>query len=187
MIPPMATRRYGTIVKHLRDDPDTAQELVAKLSDDLLVHLAVAIQDEVRRRALAAGDRDAVIARAFEDGFGRDGLAVRPWVDGPFVVCPGGLVAKNRANHRCQFVSVDDTWIWESAELLHEEKRSTPGAEDGFRAVALLPIVEGLGLDVVRAKMRQGQHQVERVISYEVRRGDLVEVAQRNVSAQGAR
>lgn len=183
----MATRRYGTIVKHLRDDPDTARELVAKLSDDLLIHLSAAIREEIRDRALASGDRDAVIAAAFESGFGRDGLAVQPWIEGSFIVCPGGLVAKNRMNHRCQFVSVDDTWIWESGELLHEEKRSTPGAEDGFRAVAVLPIVEGMGLDVVRAKMRQGQHAVERVVSYEVRRGELVEVAQRNVSAHGAR
>lgn len=185
--PDLATRRYGTIVKHLRDDPDTARELAAKLSDDLLIHLNAAIHEEIRERALASGDRDAVIAAAFESGFGRDGLAVQPWIEGPFVVCPGGLVAKNRGNHRCQFVSVDDTWIWESAELIHEEKRSTPGAEDGFRAVAVLPVVEGMGLDVVRAKMRQGQHAVERVVSYEVRRGELVEVAQRNVSAHGAR
>src|SRR5690606_36345847 len=112
---------------------------------------------------------------------------VQPFVEGPFVVCPGGLVAKNRANHRCQFVSVDDTWIWESPHLLHEMKRSTLGTDEGFRAVALLPIVEGIALDVVRAKMRQGQHQVERVVSYEIRRGRLVEVAQRNVAPHGHR
>ncbi|MEO0478838.1 MAG: hypothetical protein AAF196_05105 [Planctomycetota bacterium] len=182
----MATRRYGTIVKHLRDDPETARELVGKLSDDLLIHLGAAIREEVQERALAAGDRDAVLAAAFESGFGRDGLAVLPWIEGAFVVCPGGLVAKSRKNHRCQFVSVDDTWIWESSDLIHEEKRSTPGAEDGFRAVALLPIIEGMELDVVRQKMRQGQHAVERVVSYEVRRGELVEVAQRNVNSRGS-
>jgi hypothetical protein len=187
MIAAMATRRYGTIVRHLREDPDAAREFAEKLPDELLAQLGAALHDEVRRRARQAGDRDAVIAAAFEAGFGRDGLAVQPWIEGRFVVCPGGMIAKNRANHRCQFVSVDDTWIWESAELLHEEKRSTPGAEDGFRAVALLPIVEGMSLDVVRAKMRQGQHQVERVVSYEVRRGRLVEVAQRAVSPSGAR
>jgi len=183
----MAARRYGTLVRHLRDDPDTARELAERLSDDLLAQLGAAIHDEVHRRALASGDRDAVVAQAFESAFGRDGVAVQPFVEGPFVVCPGGLVAKNRANHRCQFVSVDDTWIWESPHLLHEVKRSTPGTDEGFRAVALLPIVEGIALDVVRAKMRQGQHQVERVVSYEIRRGRLVEVAQRNVAPHGHR
>ena len=27
----MATRRYGTIIRHLRDDPDTARELCERL------------------------------------------------------------------------------------------------------------------------------------------------------------
>lgn len=183
----MATRRYTGIVRQLREEPETAAELAARLPDEVLAHLAAALLEEQRRRALEAGDRDAVVEDGFRTGFGRDGLAVQPWVRGVFVVCPGGLVAKNRANHRCQFVSVDDTWIWESHHLIHEEKRSTPGSDDGFRAVALLPIVEGMGLDVVRARMRQGQHQVERVVSLVVRRGELVEVAQRTVSAHGAR
>ena len=46
-------------------------------------------------------------------------------------------------------------------------------------------MVEGLGLDVVSGKARGGQHSVDRVVSYEVRRGDLVEVSQRNVSGRG--
>jgi hypothetical protein len=170
----MATRRFGTLVRHLREDAATATELAQRLDDELLIHLTAALHEETRRRAMESGDQDAVIAHAFELGFGRDGLAVQPWVEAGFVVCPGGMVAKNRASHRCQFVSVDDTWIWESPHLLRE---------DGFRAVALLPLTEGLALDAVRARMRQGQHQVERVVSYEIRKGRLVEVAQREVSA----
>ena len=53
--------------------------------------------------------------------------------------------------------------------------------------LALLPIVEGLGLDAVRCRMKQGQHAVERSVSFQVRRGELIEVAQRNVTAHGAR
>ena len=183
----MATRRYGTIVKHLTTDPDTARELCAKLSDDVLIELGAAVHDEQFRRARATGDPDAVIAEAFERGFARDGLGVLPWVEKPFLICPGGMVAKNRANHRCQFVSVDDVWVWESGDLIREDKRSTPGDDEGFRAIALLPIVNGMKLDVVRARMRQGRHQVERVTSYAVKRGQLVEVEQRDVSARGAR
>lgn len=185
MMTTMANRRYGTIVKHLVDDPETAVELAAKLPDDTLHHVASALRDEARQRAVAAGDHDALIAAAFESGFGRDGLGVAPWVEATMIVCPGGLVAKSRTNHRCRFVSVDDVWIWESSELIREEKRSNPGPDDGFRAVALLPLVEGLGLDVVSGKARGGQHSVDRVVSYEVRRGDLVEVSQRNVSGRG--
>ena len=175
-------RRYGTILRHLRDEPATASELAEKMSDELLLHVGQAISDEQRRRALASGDQATVIAHGFDNGFGRDGLAVPPWIEAGFVVCPGGLVQRNPANHRCAFVSVNDVWVWESSELVHEEKRSTPGKYDGFRAVALLPLLEGMELDFVRGKMRSGQHSAEQVISYALRRGTLVEVSQRNLA-----
>jgi hypothetical protein len=181
----MATRRYGTIVRHLADDPETAVELAVKLPDEVLHHLAEALADEARRRAVANGDHAALIAETFETGFGRDGLGSDPWIHGRVIVCPGAMVAKSRTNHRCRFVSVDDVWIWESIELIEEEKRSNPGAVDGFRAVALLPIVNGMVLDVVTGRARAGQHSVDKVVSYTVRRGKLVEVSQRNVSGRG--
>ena len=164
-----------------------ARELAEKLPDEALVELGAAIRDEVSLRARASGDQDAVIEAAFDEGFARDGLGVLPWIEPPFLVCPGGLVGKNRGNHRCQFVSADETWVWESSDLIHEEKRSMPGKDEGFRAIALLPIVEGMTLDVVRAKQRQGRHLVERVVSYVVKKGRLVEVECRDVSARGAR
>lgn len=83
------------------------------------------------------------------------------------------------------FVSVDDTWIWESGLLIAETKRSSPGSTGGFRAIALLPIVERTGIDVVTGRMRGGQHAVDHVVSFEVRRGALVEVSQRDVRAAG--
>ena len=181
----MVTRRYGTIVKHLTDDPETAVELAENLSDDVLAHLAAALRDEVRRRAVSGGNLDALTEQAFESGFGRDGLGTMPWVDGSVIVCPGSIVAKSRTNHRCRFVSVDDVWIWESVDLIQEEKLSHPGRTEGFKAVALLPLIEGMSLDVVTGKARAGQHSVDRVVSFEVRRGELVEVSQRQVSGRG--
>ncbi len=181
----MATRRYGTIIRHLTEDPDTAPELCAKLSEDTLFHLAAAVTAELQERALSSGDRDAVIAEGFEKGFGRDGLGLLPWVQGLFIVCPGGMIAKNRGNHKCRFVSVNDCWVWDSAELICEEKRSTPGVLDGFRAVALLPVLDGMELDVVKGKMRSGQHSVDSVVSFVVKRGELIEVSQRVVSSAG--
>lgn len=170
-------------MRHLSDDPATAVELAQKLDDDVLHHLAAALGDETRRRAVEQGDQQAVIDQAFEHGFGRDGLGVNPYLEGPFVVCPGAMVSKRKANHTCRFVSVDDVWIWDSHELLIEEKRSSPGVHDGFRAVALLAPVEGTELDVVSGRLRSGQHQVDLVVSYVVRKGELVEVSQRNVAA----
>ena len=82
----MASRRFSTTVQHLVDDPVAAVELAERLDDETIAHLAAALRDEARRRAVAAGDHDAVIEAAFEQAFGRDGLGVGPWVPGE----PGG-------------------------------------------------------------------------------------------------
>jgi len=164
--------------------PEETVEFVRQLDDDQLHNLAEVIRQVQIERAIDAGDFDAIIASAFETGFGRDGLGVLPWVEGNLIVCPGGMVAKSKTNHRCRFVSVDDVWIWESGLLLREDKRSSPGTDEGFRAVALIPTVDGTELDVVSGKARQGGHQVDHVVSYEIRGGDLVEVSQRNVTAR---
>ena len=158
--------------------------MIRDLSDDELHDVAELVRQVQVERAIGTGDEDAIIASAFETGFGRDGLGSLPWVEGNVVVCPGGMVAKSRASHRCRFVSVEGTWVWESALLLREDKRSSPGADEGFRAVALVPLVDGTGLDVVSGRARSGQHAVEHVVSYEIRGGELVEVAQRTVNAR---
>lgn len=181
----MATRQYGTIVRHLTDEPDAAVELAQKLGDDVLLHLAAALSDETRRRAVEQGDQQAVLDAGFDHAFGRDGLGVLPYREGPYIVCPGAMVQKRKGkgSHQCRFVSVNDVWIWESYELLHEEKRSSPGADEGFRAVALLSPTDGMQLDVVSGRARSGKHQVDLVVSFVVRKGELVEVSQRNVAA----
>ena len=177
-------RRWGTTVRHLTDDPDSAVELASKLDIETITHLAAALRDEMRQRAVSSGDHDAMIDEAFEQAFGRDGLGSPPWIEGQVIICPGSIVAKNKSSHRCRFVSVDDVWIWDSAELIREEKQSHPGRDEGFKAVALIPVIEGMALDLVTGRARAGQHSVEKVISYEVRRGELVEVSQRTISAR---
>ncbi len=160
---------------------DALGSMVRDMTDAELHDLAELVRQVQVERAIGSGDDDAIIANGFEVGFGRDGLAMLPWVEGNVVVCPGGMVSKSKASHRCRFVSVDDTWIWESHLLLREDKRSSPGTDEGFRAIALLPLVDGVGLDVVTGKARQGQHSVDHVVSYEIRGGELVEVSQRQV------
>jgi hypothetical protein len=162
------------------------EQLRAVTANDLH-QVAEAVRQVQIERAVASGDHDAVIAQAFENGFGRDGLGLLPWIEGDVVICPGGLVAKSRSSHRCRFVSVDDVWVWDSGLLIREDKRSSPGAEDGFRAVALIPVVDGTELDVVTGKARAGGHSVDHVVSYQVRAGELIEVAQRTVAPQKMR
>lgn len=161
---------------------DAVAALVRDMTDAELHHLAELVRHVQIERAVASGDEDSIIAAAFETGFSRDGLGVLPWIEGNVIVCPGGMVSKSKSSHRCRFVSVDDEWVWESSLLLREDKRSSPGSDEGFRAIALLPVVDGTQLDVVTGKARSGQHSVDHVVSYEVRGGELVEVSQRNVS-----
>ena len=160
---------------------DALLSMIRDMSDNELHNVAKMVRQVQIEKAVGSGDEDAIIASAFETAFGRDGLAVLPWVEGNVVVCPGAMVSKSKASHRCRFVSVDDTWIWDSQLLLREDKRSSPGTDEGFRAVALLPLVDGIGIDVVTGKARQGQHSVDHVVSYEIRGGELVEVSQRTV------
>lgn len=163
---------------------DALLSMIRDMSTDELHNVAEMVRQVQIERAIGSGDEEAIIAKAFETAFGRDGLGVLPWVEGDVVVCPGSMVSKSKTSHRCRFVSVDDTWIWDSHLLIREDKRSSPGTDDGFRAVALLPLVDGTGLDVVSGRARQGQHSVEHVISYEIRGGELVEVSQRTVNAR---
>lgn len=181
---PASTRRINAAAKLLAA-PEEVSRVIAKLDDQQLANLGDAISQDQSLRAVSRGDLDEIIAQAFETGFGSDGLAVLPWMEGTVVVCPGGLIWSSRGSHTCRFVSVNDIWIWDSYELIREDKRSTPGDKDGFRAVALLPALEGMSLDVVSGKARGGQHSVGKVVSYVVKKGELVEVSQRNVSRKG--
>ncbi len=183
-IEPASTRRINAAAKLLAV-PVEVMRVLAKLDDSELANLGDAVSQDQSQRAVARGDLDEIIAQAFETGFGHDGLAVLPWVEGTVVVCPGGLIYSSRGSHTCRFVSVNDIWIWDSYELIREDKRSTPGEKDGFRAVALLPALEGMTLDVVSGKARGGQHSVDKVFSYVVKKGELVEVSQRDVSNKG--
>jgi hypothetical protein len=165
-------------------DPLQLIESLRDLDADELHNVAEAVRQVQIERAIGSGDHDAIIANGFEVGFGRDGIGVLPWIEGDVIVCPGGLISKSRTSHRCRFVSVDDVWVWDCGLLLREDKRSSPGAVDGFRAIALIPVVDGTELDVVSGRAKQGGHAVEHVVSYEVRGGDLVEVSQRDIKAR---
>lgn len=157
---------------------------IETMTDDELHDLAELVRQAQLDRAVTSGDHDAIIRSAFETGFGRDGLGTLPWVEGNLVVCPGGTVAKSKSSHRSRFVSVDDVWVWDSGLLIREDKRSSPGTKEGFRAIALIPLIDGTELDVVTGRSRSGTYQTDHVVSYEIRSGDLVEVSQREITAR---
>lgn len=181
----VSPRRINAAAKILSGNPDDAMRILEKLGSDDLSNLGEVVHQIQRKRAIAEGDPDSIIESAFEDGFGPDGMGHPPWIEGSVIVCPGSIINKSKSSHRCRFISVNDTWVWDSPEVMREDKRSIPGTNDGFRAIALVPVLNGLTLDVVTGRARSGQHQVDNVVSYKVKRNKLEEVAQRNVKAMG--
>lgn len=183
----VSQRRINSAARILAGDPADAVRILSRLEAPELAHVGEAVHQIERERAVAQGDHDQIIDLAFEEGFGSDGLGFPPWLQGAVIVAPGSIITKSKTNHRCRFVSVNDTWVWDCEEVIREDKRSLPGKGEGFKAIALLPVLNGMTLDVVTGRARAGQHQVDHVISYRVKRGKLVETAQRNIKPQGMR
>ncbi len=165
--------------------PTHAERVLSRLDDTELGNVIEVARQLQSRRAIERGDIDEIIAEGFDEAFGGDGLGSDPYLEGNLVVCPGGLSWTSKTSHTCRFVSVNDTWVWDSVELIREDKRSSPGSRDGFRAIALIPAATGTTLDVVTGKARAGGHQVTRVVSYRVDPDGLTQISQRNVTAAG--
>ena len=182
--PEVSTRRINAASK-LLIDPNSAERVLAKLGEPDLANVIELSMQLQSQRAVARGDLDEIIAAGFEENFGGDGLGSDPYLLGNVVVCPGALIWTSKTSHTCRFVSVNNTWVWDCMELIREDKRSSPGTRDGFRAVAIIPAATGTKLDVVSGKARSGGHSVTRVVSYKVDRDGLTQVSQRNVAPAG--
>jgi hypothetical protein len=148
---------------------------LAAMSDLDLAVLARGVSDEFRRRALAAGDPEAVADEAFSVSFGSDGLARAPRVSNGFVVCAGGKEHTSAASHRCRFAVLGEHWVWDSPDCVHDEIRPT-GKGASTRSVSLVPAIEGLVVEMITSKARGGRHERTGVNRYVVRDGAVVEV-----------
>ena len=100
-------------------------------------------------------------------------------------VCPGSLISKSQGSHRCRFVSINQEWVWQSSMLITESKRPGQGSDKGFRAIALLPVIEGTAVDIVSGRLQSGEHRAQKVVSLEVRDGKLLQVDTRVISNGG--
>ncbi len=184
MTEPASARRLNAAAKLLRD-PVEAQRVLERLDEAELANAAEVIRQVQSERAVGRGDLDEIIAQGFEECFGGDGMGADPYLVGDVVVCPGSLIWNSKSSHTCRFISVNDTWVWDAVELIREDKRSTPGSRDGFRAIALIPSVTGTEIDVVSGKSKSGAHSVTRVVSYRIDRDGLSIIGQRNVTPAG--
>ena len=141
---------------------------LACYSDAELAALLAAARDEQRRRAAAAADPDALVEDGFASGFTAAGEVTMPWLAGGVLVCPGGWRAAGRLNHRCTFVSVAGTWVWDAPEALCDRVRRLEGRSVEMRSVTLVGAYEGLEYDVVESRTRSGVHHVVKARSFRI-------------------
>ena len=156
------------------------------LDDAALAQLVADARAEQQRRALESGDLDALIADGFERGFTRGGRAADPWISAGIVVCPGSLNGSSRSSHECSFVKVGESWVWQAEEKLADDVRPiSDGGRHQQRSVTLLGAFEGLELDLVTCKSRQGVHRLTEARSFVVAGGQLELVRTRTVRVEG--
>jgi len=149
--------------------------------DGELIHLAALISDEQRQRALQRGDLPELIDDAFDKGFGTGHKVEMPWVREGLLVAPGGKFEKSQMSHRCTFVRVQDDWVWESSQKIHDEIRHLPGAGSSMRSVTLLTLNEGDKVDVLTSRTRSGVHELLEIHSFVYHNGSIEMTTARTV------
>lgn len=152
---------------------------VTQLSGAELVDLSVLLADEQRRRAVEAGDPDALTELGFQEGFTSSGLPRDPWVVDGLVICAGARIDRSGTSHDCGFVHVGEQWIWEASELVLDTIRNVAGPRPVMRSVSILAPAEGCELDLVVSRMKSGVHQMRAVRSFCFTNGALTLVSAR--------
>lgn len=155
----------------------SAPEMIGELSDQQLALLLECANQELRQRAITQGDLGAVIDEAFEIGFDSAGMAKAPYRRGLLVVCPGSKVGSSAMSHKCRFVSVSGTWVWEAGELVTDEIR--PRDRHSTASVSLIVATEGTELEVITSRFRGGSHERTAAEAYRVEGDSLVALGKR--------
>jgi hypothetical protein len=147
---------------------------------DLTRAIAV-LSAEQHRRSVERCDPAALVDVGFATGFASNGMPKDPWLAGGILLCPGAKLDRSAMSHRCAFVRIDATWVWEHPDLLEDVVRHLPGAQSRMQSVSLVPVGEDCAVDLVEARTRNGVHELVGVRSFTVTEGTLLLVSQRSV------
>lgn len=160
---------------------------LASCDDKTLSRAALIISHEIKSRALANCEPDALIAKFFKEGFDSKEMPKDPVLLDDILVCLGAKLDKSVMNHNCAFVRVNNSWSWEHEDLLKDEIRYLPGAKSRMQSVSLIPVVDGTSVDLVESKTINSVHKLVAVKSYVVEGKALVLVSSRKVSTNHSR
>lgn len=150
-------------------------------SDEALRRALVVLHAEESRRALERAEPAALVEDGFVRGFLANGMAKDPWISGGILVCPGAKIDRSAMNHRCGFVRIDSSWVWEHPDLLEDVVRHLPGPQSRMQSVSLVPVGEQCAVDLIEARTRNGVHELVGIRSFTVSEGQLLLVSQRSV------
>lgn len=164
-------------------DPSTLE----RIEDDELGALLGLLLEEQKRRAVEAGDVNALIEEGFAKGFTAKGEAREPWMQAGLLVCPGGRLDKSGTSHTCGFVHIGEDWVWETPDKVYDEVRTIPGPRPQMRSVTVVGAYEGMEVDFITSRTRGGAHERIAAKSFVVKAGTLEAVSVRTSKASSHR
>lgn len=158
-------------------DLKSLHDRVLELSDEELAEVVHRAAVEQARRAIDAGDPEALLEDAFEKGFSQSGAPYDPVSVSGIVACMG-VRNGSQNSHKCSFVVVDsEYWSWEHPDLIISDLRYAGGDKSKLRAVSLLPAIEGRTFTVVQAKRTGSSHgcKMQKATSFAFENGRMRE------------
>lgn len=156
--------------------PQTLKENLHKLTAEDIQTMISMLSEQATQIALENEDLEALTEKAFETMFNRQGVAHEPEIHNGLLICAGSH-RKNSTNsptHACEFVCVNQQWVWTNPDHVSDEMRRIPiNNKQHLRVITIIPINEGDTVDYV-AQTHSGQgHKPKRKISYIVKNGQL--------------
>lgn len=161
---------------------ENEKNTLVDMGDDELQNRIREALDEQRRRAGERGDFPALCETGFAEGFDSRGLARIPVIHKGLLICYGSIIKKSTKSHDCTFVHIDEHWVWEHPETLHDDIRKRPErGREHQRSVSILPALEGLNFDLITCEMRNNMHKMQQIRSYRILSGAIELVQGRSI------
>ena len=158
--------------------------LIQELPQDELVRAFNVLKGELAQRASIEGlERISNSNELASKLYYSSNLKLAPYVEDGLVYCPGIKTSRSALSHKCTFISVSNKWCWEDESKLSDEMIFTQNdSGKTVNSLTILPLTEGLVLDVVSCKASGSAHKVISVRTYEIIDGNLISIKSRNIN-----
>lgn len=157
--------------------------IVTAAYEDLSATIEALTAEQVRR-ALADNDPGALADKYFDMNFSV--RTVHPVLENGLLICPGVKTLNSKTSHDCAFIAVDSSWVWDHSDAVWSEIRKTMhGSKMVQQSVTIVPVYDGVVVDVVTSKARSGPCKMSQVKSYVVKNNMLEPTSTRTSIPRG--